>query len=456
MNATATAADRARLDALKQAKKDFLNTPFYETEIKHGPATIALQRPKQKALKRVFGEILDKSPIAIKDPDGKRDNFSYGMNLITGEIFVVIAEHSKATMQSIQDFDGYITHPMQPDLHLPVLHVAPDDFAMAYEHDQMQSARHPHQMNMHRITSLQTTAAVHYLGAKNKDDFYKLMDGCDVMTSTSYHSLVKPFIQEKFGAHNSHIGARQKNRVHYKHGNVEPAMMWTPGIDIIGDIIDSGGSLYGDKWPNEELSAYKRHFGIKADVGVGIPYVIPIGVSTPGLWANKNTLAALTPDQQNSFNSLTKILKRSSESAFPHCTLSAEDLASKLITPGTYTDPQTLARAIWSREDILLATGREATLKKNGFNAHALPEDKEMVLPAPDEDLTKKEIKQDAALQCLYDHDNLSDKAINFNNLAHGIGVNGQMNAAHRPLTTRELPQPQNKHSATTVRDQSL
>ena len=196
MNTVPTDANRARLDDLKQAKADFLNTPFYETEIKYGAAKIALQRPKQKALKRVFGEVLDKAPLAIKDPAGKRDNFSYGMNLITGEVFIVIAEHSKATMQSLQDFDGYITHPMQPDEQLPVLHVAPDDFAMAYEHDQMQNTLHPRQINMHRITSLQTTAAVHYLGAKNKDDFYKLIDGCDVMTSTSYHSLVRPFIQE--------------------------------------------------------------------------------------------------------------------------------------------------------------------------------------------------------------------------------------------------------------------
>lgn len=454
MNTVPTDADRARLDALKQAKADFLNTPFYETEIKYGAAKIALQRPKQKALKRVFGEVLDKAPLAIKDPAGKRDNFSYGMNLITGEVFIVIAEHSKATMQSLQDFDGYITHPMQPDEQLPVLHVAPDDFAMAYEHDQMQNTLHPRQINMHRITSLQTTAAVHYLGAKNKDDFYKLIDGCDVMTSTSYHSLVRPFIQEKFGSHHSHIGTRQKNRVHYKHGNVEPAMMWTPGIDIIGDIIDSGGSLYGDKWPDDELSAYKRHFAIKADVGVGIPYVIPTGVSTPGLWANKNTLADLTPEQQNAFNSLTNILKRSSESAFPHCTLSAEDLASRLIIPGSYTDPTTLERAIWSREDILLATGRGATLKKNGFKSHTLSEDKEMILPAPDDDLTKKEIRQDAALQCLHDHDNRTHQVINFNNLAHGIGVGGVAfkKMSPRPLTKGDT----SPHHSDTPKEQSL
>ncbi len=383
----------ALLDAVKQRKKEFQDTPFYETEIKYGAASIALQQPKQKALKRVFGEILDSAPIAIKEPAGSRDNFSYGMNLLTGEVFVVIAEHSRATMQSIQDFGGVIEHPMQPGVQLPVLHVAPDDFAEAYIHDQGNDPAYRRQLNLQQVSRLQTTSAIHYLGAKTKEDLMKLATGVSVMTSESYHSLIRPAVQDKFGTYHNNV-------LHYKRGNVEPSMMWSPGIDVIGDIIDSGGSLYGDKWEDEALSAYKKHFNIKSDVGVGIPYLLPIGVSSPGLWVNRHAMANLSEAQHQSLSLLTNILVESSRQTFPECTLSAQEIADHLISPGSYADPETLEAAIWNREDLLLATGRTKALKKNGFANHSLPEGKEIILEPRADDFDKKDTARRTTLLC--------------------------------------------------------
>lgn len=271
----------ARADALQRKIDDTdINTLMEE----YGAPVAHIMLPKQKALKRITRDILNTGSIFFKNVSNRVDD-TYAIDVNNGNLLRVSVEHTSDAIELIADNSGFLLAREGHDEVIPAIAVVGyDGFASI----RMERKDRDLETPVSIFGKLQTTKAGLVFAAKNEDALANFEQESRIAVAKTYKPLYEQFLDQAFPGHSIEV-------LGFKGGG-ESKPAFVPGVNVIGDLTDSGGSLRE----------------------CGFTHVIDVGDSAPVLVSHSDIRERISDSQYEELKHLIGTLKAASKAAFPN------------------------------------------------------------------------------------------------------------------------------------------
>ncbi|MBL4804857.1 MAG: hypothetical protein JKY71_08325, partial [Alphaproteobacteria bacterium] len=269
-----------------QAKINSMSVDELFTEF--APPIAHIMLPKQKALSRIMRDVLNQGSVFMKATTDRADH-SYAVDMRTGGLYRVSVEHTEDALEMIIENSGLVTARGRPEELIPTVAIVGYD---GYESVRMKRAAEDQFTPVSLFGKMQTTRAGLVFAAKDPEHLRNLENERKIAVARTYEPLYSQFLEQAFGKdHGVHVRGFK--------GGVESKPFFLPGVNVIGDLTDSGGSL-------KELD---------------YSHVIDVSDSAPVIVSHVDMREHVTEDYVDRIRELSHHLRRASALAFPDETL---------------------------------------------------------------------------------------------------------------------------------------
>lgn len=273
------------LSAARTAIQEKVNALTEQSLVEeYGPVRAALVLPKQKALKRITGEFLAHTGLVMQ-AQTKRIDQTMAIHADTGALYRISVEHTSDAIKLIQEGNGQARASSYCEGSVPLIAmVGFDGFAsQRYMHEK---AGKPFKTALQR--TLQTTRAGLVFAAHASENLENLDRQKKIAVASTYQGVYERFLENAFGEDHSIEVIPTK-------GGTEGKASFLPGISVIGDLTDSGGSLREN----------------------GLDYVVPVSESAPVLVMHADWREMVPNETRKDISNIMNAFQAASAAAFP-------------------------------------------------------------------------------------------------------------------------------------------